>query len=112
MQPARDRHRPLKVYVTEEDRAEIEANAKACSLTVSTYLRRLGIHFEPKSTLDQSAILALIKMHADQGRLGGLLKLWLTEKPGRGADTFEVRRLLREIEALQAQIKTVVRRLK
>lgn len=111
-QPVRDRHRPLKVYVTEEDRATIEINAKACSLTVSTYLCRLGIHFEPKSRLDQYAILALVKMHADQGRLGGLLKLRLTERPGQGADTFEVRRLLHEIEALQTKIKAVVRRLK
>lgn len=111
MAAARDRLKPLRLYVTPEERAQIETRAQGASLTVSSYLRTLGTGYAPKSTLDQDAILTLVKVHADQGRLGGLLKLWLSEKPGQGAPVFDVRRLLREIEAAQARLKEIVRRL-
>lgn len=95
-----------------DDRATIEARARAVDLSVSAYLRRLGTGFAPNSTLDQQAIGALVKLNADQGRLGGLLKLWLSEKPDQGMPTYDVRRLLREIEGVQADLKAIVRRLK
>src|SRR5208337_3532523 len=49
----------LKVVVSERERAEIETRAGATGLSVSAYLRNLGLGFQPPSTLDQEAILAL-----------------------------------------------------
>ena len=111
MEQTRDRLKPIKVYVTPGERAAIDANAKACDLTVSAYLRTLGSGYEPKSTLDQQAVGDLVKVHAGQGRLGGLLKLWLTEKRGEGAPAYDVRSLLRQIEALQDQLRAIIKRL-
>ena len=37
-----DRKRPIKVYVSTEDRARIEANAAATRLSLSDYLRSVG----------------------------------------------------------------------
>ena len=54
---SRDRDRPLKVLVSERERAEIETRAAATGLSVSAYLRNLGLGFQPHSTLDQEAIL-------------------------------------------------------
>lgn len=108
----RDRSRPLKVLVSDTERAAISARAKAANLSISSYLRTLGLAWQPKSQLDQQAIRDLVKVIADQGRLGGLLKLWLSEKPGEGASTFEVRRVLRQIEDLQLKLRDHVRRLK
>ena len=71
---SRDRNRPLKVVVSERERAEIETRAAATGLSVSAYLRNLGLGFQPHSTLDQEAILALLKVNADQGRLGRLVQ--------------------------------------
>jgi hypothetical protein len=102
----------LRVVVSPEDRAAIETRARAVDLSVSAYLRRLGTGFAPNSTLDQQAIGDLLRLNADQGRLGGLLKLWLSEKPGQGMPTYDVRSLLRQIEGVQADIKAIVRRLK
>lgn len=107
-----DRLKPIKVYVTESERAAIEVNASACAVTVSAYLRTLGSGYEPKSMLGQKAILSLIGVVADQGRLGGLLKLWLTERPDGGALTLEVRRLLRQIEGVQENLRAVVKELR
>ncbi len=111
MEQTRDRLKPIKVYVTAGERAAIEVNAKACDLTVSAYLRALGSGYEPKSTLDQRAIGDLLRVNADHGRLGGLLKLWLAEKQGEGAPAYDVRTLLRQIEALQDQLRAIVKRL-
>jgi hypothetical protein len=107
----RERHRPLRVFVSLSERAQIQAQADACRLSISAYLRTLGTGFTPRSMLDIQAIRELLKVLADQGRLGGLLKLWLVEKPGQGTSTFEVRRVLRQIEDLQTQLKALVRRL-
>jgi hypothetical protein len=103
---------PLKVVVSTAERAAIIERAKACDLSVSAYLRTLGTGFEPKSTLDNQSISHLLKALADLGRLGGLLKLWLSERPGQGASTIDVRRLLRQIEAHQVQMKGIIERLK
>lgn len=98
----RDRKRPIKVYVTPTERKTIEKNAKKSSKeSVGAFLRDLGQGVEPKSKFDAEAIEILSKLNADQGRLGGLLKLWLSEKPGQGARVSEVRDVLRQIESYQ-----------
>ena len=104
----RERHRALRVVVSNAEQAEIARRATAASLSVSAYLRTLGLGYIPKSTLDQQAVGELVKVHANQGRLGGLLKLWLVEKPGQGAPALDVRRLLGQIEELQGRLKAIV----
>jgi hypothetical protein len=97
--------------VSDEDRAGIEMRAAATGLSVSAYLRNLGLGYKPASTLDQRAILDLMKLNADQGRLGGLLKLWLTRDPVAPVPAIDIRKLLSEIEASQAALKAVIGRL-
>jgi hypothetical protein len=108
---SRDRNRHLKVVVSKRERAEIETRAAAVGLSVSAYLRNLGLGFQPHSTLDQGAILALLKVNADQGRLGGLLKLWLSGGQTGAAPATEIRRLLLDIESAQKTLRGIVDRL-
>jgi len=103
-----NRAKPLRVYVSDEDRAVIEGHAEAAGLSVSAYLSTVGRHQRPKSAIDQQSIRELAAVNADQGRLGGLLKLWLSQRPGAGATTQEVRQVLRQIEALQRQMLRLV----
>ena len=77
----RDRIRQLRVVVSASERARIEERAKATGLSVSAYLRSAGLGQVIRSTLDHEAILELAKVNGDQGRLGGLLKLWLVDRP-------------------------------
>lgn len=107
----KDRKHPLKVYVTRADREAIKLGAKSTRLTVSEYLRLLGTNYVPKSKLDQEALVSLIKVHADQGRLGGLLKLWLSAKPNQGASPQEIRQVLRQIESCQKSLQALVQKL-
>ena len=108
VEESRDRNRPLKVFVSERERAEIETRAAATGLSVSAYLRNLGLGFQPHSTLDQEAILALLKVNADQGRLGGLFKLWLSGQSAPSAETPEIRKLLAAIEECQLKLKALI----
>lgn len=109
--PKRIREPVIKVVASAAERAEIKRLADAARLPLSAYLRTLGLNWQPKSTLDHQAVLALAKVNADQGRLGGLLKLWLSERPNQGAPATEVRRLLKEIEDAQAEIQSLIERL-
>ena len=111
MEESRDRNRPLKVVVSARERAEIETRAAATGLSVSAYLRNLGLGFQPHSTLDHEAILALLKVNADQGRLGGLFKLWLSGGHTGAASAAEIRRLLHDIESAQRTLSGLVDRL-
>ena len=111
VEESRDRNRPLKVFASERERAEIETRAAATGLSVSAYLRNLGLGFQPHSTLDQEAILALLKVNADQGRLGGLFKLWLSAQRVPTAETKEIQKLLLAIEECQLKLKSLAGRL-
>src|SRR5271166_5332718 len=53
---------PIKVWVTPEEKAAIAAKADAHSLSASSYLRRLGLAMPLQSTIDQRAILDLVKI--------------------------------------------------
>jgi len=68
---------PIKVWVLPEEKGLIEENARATGRSVSSYLRAVGIGYQPQSVLDHRAIEDLAKVNADLGRLGGLLKMWL-----------------------------------
>ena len=69
----------LRVPVLPSEEAVIRANAAKANLTVAEYLRRLSLGHEIQSTLDAQHVLQIAKVNADQGRLGGLLKLWLND---------------------------------
>jgi hypothetical protein len=94
-----DRLRPLKIYVSEADRDRISAGAAACAMTVSMYVGRLATGYEPKSKVDGRAFLELVKLRADLGRLGGLLKLRLKDIEDPATEA-----LLAEIASAQAYI--------
>ncbi len=100
---------PIKVYVTPEERSAIERNAKDCSLSASKYLCNIGCGYVPRGVLDQKAILELLKASADLGRLGGLLKMWLSNDEKLGA--LDIRKLYNDILSTQAELKDKIRRI-
>jgi hypothetical protein len=104
---ARDRINPMRAYVTAEDRKAIKARAKAAGLTASSFLRAAAMGSTPRSALDLQAVAALAKIHADEGRLGGLLKMYLQD---RDPDRQTAERLLQDIETVRKEIRTVLKR--
>lgn len=108
----RDRVNRLLVAVNSAERQRIKERAAAAGLSVSGYLRAAGLGETIRSAVaNHEAIKVLAKLNADQGRLGGLLKLWLVDRPGHGAPAADVRALLDRIGELQGRLAEVAARL-
>lgn len=71
---------PLKVYCLDGERDQIIRNALATGKTVSEYLRNVGIGYQVQSLIDIKQARELITLKGDMGRLGGLLKLLLSNE--------------------------------
>src|SRR5215472_3648166 len=107
----RDRRCPLRVVVSESERSRIEERARSAGLSVSAYLRTAGLCHPIRSAFDHAAVVELAKVNGDQGRLGGLLKLWLVDQPGTATPQLEIRLLLDRIAELQRQLAEIVARM-
>ena len=104
---ARDRTNPMRVVVNDSEREAIKARAKAASLTVSAFFRAAALgSVRAGSALDLQAVATLAKVNADQGRLGGLLKMYLQDP---APDRRVAERLLAEIQEIQTELKAIVR---
>jgi hypothetical protein len=75
---------------------------------VSQFAKAVCLGSEVRSREDQHARGELRRVHADLGRLGGLLNMWLTNEDEHQVN---VRRLLGELEARQTELRRVVARL-
>ena len=75
----RKRTRVLRVPVHPEEAEVIEAQARAAGLSVAAYLRNVGTGYEPRSVIDRAQVHEMLRINGDLGRLGGLLKLWLSQ---------------------------------
>jgi len=79
-------------------------------------VRAVALGEKLKVVADQRALLELLRLRADMGRVGGLLKLWLTneerfDKEKEGVGIREVRDVLSRIESTESKIRAVVERL-
>ncbi|MEF8738535.1 MAG: Protein TraJ [Accumulibacter sp.] len=96
---------PIKVYCLPEERHQIQANAQATGLSLSTFLLNVGIGYQVRGIVDNKQVEELARINGDLGRLGGLLKLWLTDD-ARLASVGEatIRAVLAQIESTQDQM--------
>ena len=77
---------------------------------MSTYLLNVGMGYRVRGILDHKRVEELARNNGDLGRLGGLLKLWLTDDPRTarfGEST--IRALLFKIEGTQDEMHEVMR---
>ncbi|MCP5273272.1 MAG: conjugal transfer transcriptional regulator TraJ [Burkholderiales bacterium] len=72
------RDKRLRVPVLPEEEMMIKAKATEAGLTIAEYLRNLGLGYTVPSVIDNRQVDVLLRINADLGRLGGLIKLWLT----------------------------------
>jgi hypothetical protein len=70
----------IKAYVSPEEYELVAGQAARASLSISAFVKAVCLGYEVKSTIDQDAVLALAKINADLGRLGGLFKQALAER--------------------------------
>ena len=100
---------PIKVYCLPEEKAQIEANANAAGMSLSSYLLAVGQGYKIQGVVDFEQVKELAKINGDLGRLGGLLKLWLTDdvRTARfGVDTITA--VLDRVMQTQAEMSAVM----
>jgi hypothetical protein len=103
--PTRKGSPPIKVYCLPDERNAIEANARATGTSLSSYLLNVGMGYQVRSIVDNQQVEELARINGDLGRLGGLLKLWLTNDrltAQFGEET--IRAVLARIEETQDQM--------
>jgi len=99
----------LRVPVEIEEGEIIKQQAENCGISISEYLRRLGLGYQPTSIVDNQKVNELAKINGDLGRLGGLLKLWLSDdKRVAHFDKNTIVKLLKEIEGTRIQMTDVM----
>ena len=113
-QPRRNTQ-PIRVWVTPQEKAAIAEMASTTGNSTSAYLRKVGLGYEVRSILDFGRAQELVKVNADLGRLGGLLKLWLAgDKRLEGYSQIELRRLvlmlLVKVEINQQEMREILKK--
>jgi hypothetical protein len=111
----RRRDRLVKFRATTEEVEAIAAQARTVGMTVGAYLRAVGAGYQPRAVVDQDRIDAMLKVNGDLGRLGGLLKLWLSDDAklnefDRGQVRQAILAALRRIDENQGSLRAVIGR--
>ncbi len=110
--PTRKKGRHLRVPVLPDEETQIKSNAAHAGLSIAEYLRRIGLGYPIQSAIDKDHVIQLAKINADVGRLGGLLKLWLTQdKRVAHFDHATIMTLLNKIKVLQKAMFQAVKKL-
>lgn len=112
--PARRSRTHIKIWCDPAEKAQIEALAESVGESASSYLRLVGLGHQPRSMIDREQARELVRINGDLGRLGGLLKLWLTDD--EKLDAFKparinriIRGVLAKIEENQGELRAIVK---
>ena len=102
--------RHLRVPVLPAEEAQIKRLAAAAGLPVAAYLRKVGLGYRLPGILDHRRVEDLARINGDLGRLGGLLKLWLTNDERTAAfGEATIRAVLAKIADTQDEMHAVMR---
>ncbi|ATS74304.1 Protein TraJ [Xanthomonas citri pv. fuscans] len=106
----RPRNEYIKVFVTEDEHAELVDRAAQAGMSQSAFLRAVGLNEPIRSVVDLQAVADLGKVNSDLGRVAGLLKLWLAEKRGQGARPVDVEAMMNDFRKLQGEVLAIMSR--
>jgi hypothetical protein len=111
----RRRDRWVKFRADAEEVEAIAAQARAVGMSVGAYLRAVGAGYQPRAVVDLDRVDAMLRINGDLGRLGGLLKLWLSDDAklnqfDRGQMRQAILAALRRIDENQGALRGVIRR--
>lgn len=101
---------PIKVYCLPSERQLIEQQARSVGMSMACYLRSVGMGYQVKGILDNQMVGELMRVNGDLGRLGGLLKLWLSgDQRVAGLSDASVRAVLWKIEETQGELQGIAK---
>jgi len=106
------------VHCNQSEKEALELKAKAYNMSVSKYLRELGLGYPIHAKIDQLTLLELSKAKSDLGRLGGLFKKWLVDNKEHkyqaklGSKNYlTVNKLVEDMENKEKELLEIARKL-
>ncbi len=106
MKEKNKRNIKMQVYLTKEEFDKIITFSTRAGISISTFARRVCLGSKVESREDVHARQELRKINADLGRLGGLLKLAITQD-----NRVTINGLLRDIDRTKDALKRKIDRL-
>lgn len=105
--------RPISLYCTDSEREAIDGNvAKSGLKSRNEFMIRVATGIQITSAIDRQSIEDMIKINANNGRLGGLLKLWLSDHTKtENINTAEIRGVLKLIAKNQNDLSKIIQKL-
>jgi hypothetical protein len=107
--------RHIKIWVSEEEKKRIAANAAACGMSMSAYAKSLALGHKPVCLNNLNELDKVYKLNADLGRLGGLLKMLLTNDEwlrdmsvGRGMAIATIEDTLFNLRCCQEELRIMI----
>ena len=105
----------VKLLATPEEKRRIAASATASGMSMSAYARELALGHKPASLEGLTELEKVFKIHADLGRLGGLLKMLLSNEErlramsmGKPMAAATIEDTLLDIHAAQESLRLLV----
>ncbi|MEW5833305.1 MAG: DNA transfer protein [Campylobacterota bacterium] len=105
------RQKMIGVKANQSEYDAIHEQAKRFGLSAPEFMRSVSMNYPIRSVIDEKAVADLLKTNADLGRLGGLLKMWLTRNGG-DKDDFSAKRSYKDIDELVDEIEVAQKILK
>ena len=95
------------MYVTPEEHAHIAASADRTNRSLSNFCKLVSMGYTVPGLEHVKLRLELRRLRGDLGKLGGLVKLALSE----GADRHTVHRLLHGLDKRQQEIQEAIKKI-
>lgn len=107
--PTRKLKPKIQVWCSPDEKLAIEKKAADAGLSASSYVRNAALGHSIKSVQVHEDVLKMMQLRGDLGRVGGLLKLWLTDDPKvKGFDRRHIAELYNKMEATRADISDLI----
>lgn len=97
-------------FSTEEEKKHVESAARKAGFGTekqsgaSSYMKSVVMGYNPPSVFDQEVIIEVCRLHGMIGKIGGLMKLAISEN--KGSENMGV--YVREILASQKEVKVLI----
>ena len=98
----------ITLYVTQEEHDQIKASSTRAGASLSTFCTKVSLGYHVPGLEHYRLRMELRHMRGDLGRIGGLIKLALSQ----GADRHVVHKLLHEMDGRQQEAKELFMRVK
>ena len=98
----------IKAYLTPNEKREVTALANQARLTTSELIRRLVLNQKLPNVRQHEAVIDLVKINADQARLGNLLRMALMDEDFRPPQNMDLNTLFENIRTTQDILKSKI----